>query len=194
MDADWALDKEMVTLVVKGKSNNDSSANGEKCTLIFSPAFSLRAKVSRVTLDGKNIPFRIEGNSNDQHVWVEVEFGPAARTLRFFVQNDFAVSYDGELPRLGSAGSNLHIVSEEWAPDGGQLTLHLSGIANHEYFINASDASQIASVGGGKVVEGSSAESQIRVGMPNGANGSFVNYSVTIHFGTKARPAKHSAH
>ncbi|HZC65838.1 MAG TPA: hypothetical protein VE545_04650 [Candidatus Dormibacteraeota bacterium] len=194
MDADWARDKESVTLEIKDNLNSSGSAGGGKCSLIFSPAFGLRAKVSRVTLDGKNIPFHVDRTSNDQHVRVAVTYGSAARTLRFFAQNDFEVSYESQLPQLGSAGSNLHILSEEWAPNGEQLTLHLSGIANHEYFLGVSDASQIASVDGGKVVEGPSAEAQIRMNMPNGARDTFVNDSVTIHFGAKARTAKNSAH
>ena len=193
LDANWIRDKESVTLEIKGDSNGVSSVGGGTCTLVFSPAFSRRAKVSRVTLDGKSIPFHMDHNSNDQHARMDIEFGLMAHTLRFLVQNDFAVSYDTQLPQLGSAGRNLHIVSEEWAADGAQLTLHLSGVASHEYFISVSDASQIASVDGGKIVEGPSAGAQIRMVMPNGARDAFVNDSVTIHFGTKGCTARNSA-
>lgn len=192
MDADWARDKETVTLVVKGYANSDGSPGKEKCSLIFSPAFSLQAKVTRVTLDGKTIPFRIEPNAHDQHVRVEIAYGFPVHTLRFVAQNDFSVSYDGPLPQLGSAGGNLHIISEEAAPGGGQLTLHLSGVANREYFLGVSDASRIVSVDGGEVVGSPSGMAKIRVQMPNGAVDAFVNSTLTMHFGSKGRATRHS--
>ena len=123
---------------------------------------------------------------------MEFDVGAAPRTLRYFVQNDFAVSYDSNLPNLGSASDGLHILAEEWTQSGDRLTLHLSGIANHEYFLNVSDPLQVASVDGGKLVGRDSASPQIRVRIPNGAPNTFVNSSLTIHLASKRRSSTNS--
>ncbi len=192
-DLTWMRDPSVTTVVVRAKPTSDGVGNKEKpCDLGFVPAFSLRATVTRVTLDGKDVQFYLEPSVTDQHARVEFDVGDAPRTLRYFVQNDFAVSYEPSLPNLGAASDGLHILTEEWTQSRDQLTLHLSGIANHEYFLSVSDPLQVASVDGGELVGRDSASPQIRVRIPNGAPNTFVNSSLTIHLVSKHRTAKNS--
>jgi glycogen debranching enzyme len=196
MDATWSRNADSMSLAVKSNLTSDGFAIGSKpeCSIIFFPAFSLRANVWRVTLDGKSVPFRVVTNANDQHVQVEFATDYTVRTVKFWVQNDFDVSYESALPDLGSPSVALHVLSQSWSPDRNQLTLQLAGKADHEYFLSVSDAGQIVSVDGGEVVSSPSGATQIRLEVPNGAVGAFVNSTLTIHLGAKSRTTRHSAH
>src|SRR5689334_16690314 len=67
VDLHYAKELEGITLEAKpsGASSNNSSL-----TLDFQPAISLHAKVLGATLNGRPVPFHLEGNAADQHVLV----------------------------------------------------------------------------------------------------------------------------
>jgi glycogen debranching enzyme len=190
-DLTWMRDTDSTTLVAQAQLAG-AGTRQEPCNLAFAPAFSLRANITRATLDGKDVQFYLEPGANDQHALVKFDLAYPPRTLRLFVRNDFAVSYDSALPDLGGVSHNLHIVSEDWTSVRDQLTLHFSGIANDEYFLGVSDVLQIASIDGGELVGRDSPSPRIRVRLPDGAPDTFVNSSLTIHFVANRRAAKNS--
>ena len=57
------------------------TGSGE-CTLHFSPAVSLRANVTGITLNGRGIPYRLEPSDTDQHISVRFEVPEGKSTLR----------------------------------------------------------------------------------------------------------------
>jgi glycogen debranching enzyme len=191
-DVTWARDPRATTVQVQVKAGHNGSGSAQTCNFRFVPAFSLRASVTGATLDGKTATFHLEPGIQDQHALADLELVPGQHTLRIFVQDDFSVSYDSILPALGTASAELHILSQEWSGSRDALVLHLSGIANREYFLTASDPQQIASVDGGDVSQTGSHVGQVHLRMPNGAAGSYVNGSVTIHLTAKHRGAQHS--
>ena len=192
-DLTWARNPGVTTLVVQAKPTTDVVGKGQElCDLIFNPAFSTRARVTRATLDGKEVQFQLKPSANDQHALAEFKFGYTPRTLQFSVQNDFAVSYDSSLPSLGSASRDLHILSETWSPSHDRLTINLSGIAGEQYFIDVSDVQQITSIDGGELLKTDSFLGRIHVRMPDGAPNTFINSAVTIKFVEKHRGAKNS--
>ena len=192
-DLTWTRDPGVTTVVVQAKPTTGVVGKGEEpCDLLFNPAFSMRAKVTRATLDGKEVQFNLKPSANDQHALAEFKFGYTPRTLRFFVQNDFAVSYESSLPNLGTASRNLHILSEAWSPSRDRLTINLSGVASEQYFLDVSDVQQIASIDGGELLETDSFLGRIHVRIPDGAPNTFVNGTITIHFVEKGHSAKNS--
>src|SRR4029077_6878044 len=54
--------------IVLGISGTPGS---EECTFEFRPAISMKAKVQKVDLNGKPVPFQLETHGGDQHVVVQ---------------------------------------------------------------------------------------------------------------------------
>src|SRR5258708_13189467 len=59
------------------------------CWVEFSPAFSLRTQVLSVQLNGHALPFKMQPNSNDQHLSVRFPVSGGAHTLIVRMRNDF---------------------------------------------------------------------------------------------------------
>jgi glycogen debranching enzyme len=156
----------------------ERTGQGE-CWIEFSPAFSLRAQVLSVEMNGRPLPFKIEANTNDQHVFVRfpVYGGPNNVTIR--VKNDFGVSLSNDLPALGSASRGLRILSESWNSARNQLAMQVSGLQGSSYELATWNGSQISSVEGATITQ----SGQLKIQMPESAAGSYLQQTVTIHFG-----------
>ncbi len=176
---DWKRDLNSITLVAL--PNFGGELSDPHCTLIFSPAFSLRAGILRATVDGNPVKVQVEPNANDQHAAIRVDLHNGENTLRIYTVYDFSITYDAALPELGKASQELRIISQEWSSDRDRLTLHLSGMPNHQYELNVSDPAQVSSVGGGTLVGSDSSEKRIRVLIPDGTPNTPVNYSLVVH-------------
>ncbi len=117
-------------------------------TFEFRPAISLLAKVLKVDLNGKPVPFKVEPNASDQHVVVQFPVKTGKHFLRIYLHNDFGLSYQSSLPKLGSASRGLRILSETWSPTRDQLTLEVSGASGGEYELKLWGAALIREVHG----------------------------------------------
>ncbi len=53
------------------------------CSVEFSPSFSLRTQVVSVQMNGRALPFKMQPNSNDQHLFVHFAVGDG-RTIWSF--------------------------------------------------------------------------------------------------------------
>jgi GH15 family glucan-1,4-alpha-glucosidase len=151
-------------------------------TIEFHPAISLRAIVQRAELNGKPLPFRVESNQEDQHVFVRFPVGEGQKFLRIIVTNDFAVTAASGLPPLGSTSTGVRILSQSWSPSRDQLTLDVSGMAGAQYELKVSNAAQIDHVDGAqlkKKPEGSILALQIP---GNGGPENYAQTKVVIHF------------
>jgi glycogen debranching enzyme len=130
------------------------TAGSDECMIEFRPAISLHAKVQKVEMGGKPLPFRIETNSEDQHVVVRFPVTERRNVVVIFVQNDFGVSEYASLPSLGSKTEGLRIISETWTPSRDQLTLEVSGLAGHEYKLEMWNGGLIQKVEGAESGQG----------------------------------------
>jgi glycogen debranching enzyme len=178
IDVAYTRTPELITVSLRRKS----SETVQGCTFFFEPPISWRAHVSNVDLDGHSLDFRVVPKFHHQHIGIGATLHGGMNTMRIYLNDDFSVSYDSSLPSLGSASKELHILSEDWTPSYDRLSLNLSGIAGHDYFLNVSDTHQILSVGGGELLKSDSSLGRIRVRIPDGAPDTFVNGSVTIRF------------
>ena len=161
-----------VTLEVK------RTGTGE-CWVEFSPAFSLRAQVISVQVNGRPLPFKMLPNGNDQHLSARfpVNDGPNALVIR--IKNDFGLALSNELPTLGSASRGLRVLSESWNPAKTELTLQISGRTGDRYSLDIWNPGQISSVDGAVVTKLGKLEIQI----PLGPADSYLQQKVVIHFG-----------
>jgi len=148
------------------------------CWLEFSPAFSLRTQIVSVELNGRPLVFKMQPNSNDQHLLVRFPLYGGPNNLIIHMKNDFGLSLDSDLPPLGSASRGLRVISESWNAGKTQLTLDLSGRAGARYEMAVWNPAQISSVEGGVLSKGG----RLQIQMPDGAGDLYVPQKVEIHF------------
>ncbi len=151
-----------------------------ECWVEFSPSFSLRTRVLRVELNGRVVPFKLQANSNDQHVSVRFSVAGGAGSLVIRVKNDFGLALTNELPPLGSASRGLRIISESWNAPKTDLSLEVSGLAGSRYELSVWNPAQISSVEGAVL----SKPGKLEIQMPLGAD-SYLQQKIVLHF---ARP------
>ncbi len=158
------------------------SAGAGKCSLHFSPAFSLRARIVRVRLNGRPFPFQVETNSSDQHVNIDLPIAGSQSTVEIQMKNNFELSASSTLPALGSTSRGLRILSESWSPARDTLTLLLSGTAGENYELSAWNPGQISSVEGAQLEKKDAAQARVRVQLPSTAGGIEPQATVIFHF------------
>jgi len=61
------------------------------CVVEFSPAFSLRTQVTSVETNGRPMPFKLQPNSEDQHLPLRLALHEGSNTLVIRVKNDFGL-------------------------------------------------------------------------------------------------------
>jgi len=156
------------------------------CSLEFSPALSLRAKVTGVRLDGRALPFHIDENSSDQHVTMNIPIGGNRNVVEIQVKSDFELSESSSLPSLGSTSHGLRVLSESWTPSRDALSLQLSGAAGETYELSAWNPEQISSLEGAELQKTNGQQAQVLVKLPATAPGIDPVTTVVFHF--VARP------
>jgi hypothetical protein len=123
----------------------------------------------------------METNDQDQHVIVSFPVGEGQKSLRIFVQNDFAVSAASSLPPLGSQSRSLRILSETWSSARDQLALDLAGASGGQYELKVWNASQIQRVEGADLKKNPDG-STITVQIPSSDSEPYVHAKVVFHF------------
>ncbi|HEX4489412.1 MAG TPA: amylo-alpha-1,6-glucosidase [Terriglobales bacterium] len=144
------------------------------CTIEFSPALSPRARIVRVTLDGRAIANHLENHGTDQHATVQIPANRAG-TLQIRTKDDFGYSVDSHLPALGSSSQGLRVVSESW--NGSSLDLDVEGKAGNQYAVNLWNPNQISSVDGGVI-----SKEKLMISFPSANADAYAHQKVTLHF------------
>jgi glycogen debranching enzyme len=151
------------------------------CTLEFSPALSLNAKVAGAEINSRKLAVHIDKNSLDQHATVTFPISAGASKLRIRVRNDFGLYLDSQLPPLGSSSQGLRVVSQSWTSDGSALVLDLSGRAGHNYELGLWNAGQIASVEGA-TIDKAGDQSHMKIPFPGNHGHDYVHTKVSLRF------------
>ncbi|MGA9527352.1 MAG: amylo-alpha-1,6-glucosidase [Terriglobales bacterium] len=162
------------------------STSAKSCSLEFSPAVSLRARIKRVEFNGRKLPFHLETNSSDQHVTLELPIKAGKNMVEIKVENNFELSYSLALPPLGATSRGLRVISESWTPTRDALRLLLSGKAGESYDLSVWDASQVSSVDGARLDRTTQPNAKVHVQLPAAPppNGD-AQTSVVFHFAAK---------
>jgi hypothetical protein len=175
LDLDYQRTPDSIRLQVQ-------SAGTGHCSLEFSPALSLRARMVRVRLNGHPVPSQVEANSWDQHVSVSVPLVGKQNTLEIQMKNNFELSVASSLPALGATSRGLRVLSESWSPSRDTLTLLLSGTAAETYEFSAWNPDQIASIAGAELEKKTGAQARVRVQLPATTPGFDPRATVVFHF------------
>lgn len=171
LDFQFHKTSDSITLETRRKGNQD-------CWVEFSPALSLRAQVVSVEMNGRPLPFKMQANGNDQHLSLRFPVYGGPNNLVVHVKNDFGLTFNNELPPLGSASRGLRVLSESWNATRTQLTIELSGRAGSSYELGVWNPNQILSVEGATLTK----SGELAVQMPQGASEEYVPLRVEIHF------------
>ncbi|MGB6481137.1 MAG: hypothetical protein WBF15_18750, partial [Candidatus Sulfotelmatobacter sp.] len=155
------------------------------CSMRFSPAASLRARITGVRLNGRALPFHIEANSSDQHVTVNVPIVSGESTVEIQMKNNFELGETSTLPELGGTSRGLRVLSESWSPKRDTLTLLLSGMAGQSYELSAWNPDQISSVQGADLDKKTGTEAKVHVQIPASPPRSDPRATVVFHFAAR---------
>ncbi len=147
------------------------------CWVEFAPSFSLRTRVVRVEVNGRPLPFKMQANDNDQHLFARFPLEGGSTTVVIRVKNDFGLAISNQLPPLGSTSQGLRIVSESWNTARTQLTLDVSGATSRSYDLELWNPAQITSVDGGVVTK----QGKLRIQFAEGAGEGYVHQKVVVH-------------
>jgi glycogen debranching enzyme len=161
------------------------STGAGKCSLQFSPALSLRAKITGVRLNGRALPFHIEVNSSDQHVTASLPITGNRNAIEIQMKNDFELGVSSTPPALGSTSRGLRVLSELWSPTRDTLTLLLSGASGASYELSAWNPEQISSIEGGELEQKTGGEGKVRVKLPVSGPGVDPQAKVIFHFAAR---------
>jgi glycogen debranching enzyme len=187
MDLSYAKTQDAIELEIK----NTGSKN---CSIEFEPSLSLRARVLSAEVGGHAVPFHMQSHGTDQHVITRVSVPASGATkLRIRIANDFGVSYQPELPQLGSPSEELRIFSETWSDAKDQLTLSISGSPDRDYELSVSNPREVSSVDGAELVrEGDTGWLHLVTPVADIRN--TAHTTITIHFAERNRRNKSPKH
>ncbi len=158
------------------------SAGAGKCSLRFSPALSLRARITGVRLNGRALPFHIEANSSDQHVTVNLPIVDNRNTIDIQMKNNFEIGVTPTLPQVGGTSHSVRVLSQSWSPKRDTLTVLLSGGSGETYELSAWNPDQISSIEGAQLEQKSGQLAKVRVQLPVNAPGVDPQATVIFHF------------
>jgi hypothetical protein len=130
-------------------------------------------------MNGRALPFKMQSNSNDQHLLVYLSIGDGPNNLVIRVKDDFGLALANDLPPLGSASRGLRVLSESWNGAKTELTLEVSGLAGTRYELGVWNPRQISTVDGAVLTKLGKLEIQI----PQAATDSYLQQKVVLHFG-----------
>jgi glycogen debranching enzyme len=153
------------------------SGDGD-CWVEFSPAFSLRTKISSVEINGKPLLFKIQANGEDQHVSMRFPVHSGANSVVIRIKDDFGLTLTNELPSLGSTSRGLRMISNSWNATRGRLTVEVSGVPGMDYELGVWNPEQIASVEGADLTK----QGKIHIEIPAAKNADYTHHVVVIHF------------
>jgi glycogen debranching enzyme len=161
------------------------STGSGPCSLEFSPALSLRARMVRVRLNGHPLPSHVEANSWDQHVSVSVPLVGKQNTLEIQMKDNFELSEASSPPALGATSHGLRVLSESWSSSRDALTLVLSGTAAETYEFTAWNPEQIVSIEGAQLEKKAGPQAKVRVQLPETTPGLDPRATVVFHFASR---------
>jgi glycogen debranching enzyme len=148
------------------------------CWAEFSPAFSLRTKISSVEMNGKPLPFKIQANGEDQHVSMRFPVHGGANSVVIRIKDDFGLTLTNELPSLGSTSRGLRVISNSWNVARDRLTVEVSGVPGMDYELGVWNPEQIGSVEGADLTK----QGKIHIEIPAAKNADYTHHVVVIHF------------
>jgi glycogen debranching enzyme len=154
---------------------------GGECTLDFEPALANSALVGRVEVNGRPTTYDQQISAEHHHLRIKVELKEGRNVIRIPVTNDFGVSYAFRLPELGSASSDLRILSEKMEDVTAPMELVVEGRAGATHELSVWNPGMIVSAEGAELVKDAVGSAKLRIHFEGTAGQSYTQEKVTIH-------------
>jgi hypothetical protein len=164
-----------------GEITLEATRTGGECTLDFEPAVANTVLEVRVEVNGRPQSFDQQISAEHHHLRIKVALKEGKNTVRIRVPNDFGLSYAFHLPELGSASSDLRILSEEMGDVTSPMDLELSGRAGTTYQMTVWNPGQIESVEGAELVRDTAGGAKLEIHFPAKAGEEYAHQRVLVH-------------
>ena len=163
---------------------------GGECSLDFEPTLANTALVGRVVVNGKSTTYDQRMLAEHHHLRIKVALNEGKNVVHIPVTNDFGVSYAFRLPELGSASSDLRILSEKMEDVTAPMELVTAGRAGATYDLSVWNPSMIESVRGAELVKDASGGTKLRIHFAGKAGEDYPHQRVVIFFHPPKVPRK----
>jgi GH15 family glucan-1,4-alpha-glucosidase len=163
---------------------------GGECALDFEPALANSALVGRVEVNGKVQSFDQQISAEHRHLKIKVALKEGKNVIRIPVANDFGLSHVFRLPELGSASSDLRVISEEMGDATTPMELITAGRAGASYDLAVWNPALIESVRGAELVKDASGGARLRIHFEAKAGEEYPHQRVVIFLHPPKVPRK----
>ena len=165
-----------------GEITLEATRTGGECTLDFELPLPNTARDVRVEVNGRERSFDQQSFSEDHHVKISFGLKEGKNTVRVHVPRDFGVSYSFRLPELGSASTDLRILSTEMSEATAPMVLETAGRAGKTYELSVWNPGLIESVQGAELVKDGMGGARLRIQIEGNAGEEYARQRVTIYF------------
>jgi glycogen debranching enzyme len=163
---------------------------GGECLLDFEPSLANTALIGRVNVNGRTTTYDQQILAEHHHLRIKVALKEGKNVVHIPVANDFGVSYAFRLPELGSASSDLRILSAKIEDVTAPMELITAGRAGATYDLAVWNPSVIESVRGGELVKDASGGTNLRIHFEEKEGEEYPHQRVVIFFHPAKVPRK----
>jgi glycogen debranching enzyme len=163
---------------------------GGECLLDFEPVLANTALVGRVNVNGRTTTYDQQILAEHHHLRIKVSLKEGKNVVHIPVTNDFGVSYAFRLPELGSASSDLRILSANMEDVTAPMELVTAGRAGATYDLAVWNPSIIESVRGAELVKDASGGTNLRIHFADKEGEEYPHQRVVIFFHPPKVPRK----
>ncbi|MGC2288212.1 MAG: hypothetical protein WA542_23410 [Candidatus Acidiferrum sp.] len=173
-----------------GEITLEATRTGGECTLDFEPEVANTVLAVRVDVNGRQQSFDQLLSSEHHHLKIKFALKEGKNIIRVRDPNDFGVSYALRLPELGSASSDLRILSREMGDATSPMELVMAGRAGAMYELDVWNPGIIESVRGAELVKEASGVAKLRVHFEAKAGETYPHQRVVFFFHLPKIPRK----
>jgi glycogen debranching enzyme len=163
---------------------------GRECLLDFEPALANTALVGHVSVNGRPTTYDQRMLTEHHHLRIKVALKEGKNVVHIPVANDFGVSYAFRLPELGSASSDLRILSANLEDVAAPMELVIAGRAGATYDLAVWNPGMIESVRGAELVKDASGGTNLRIHFEGKENEEYPHQRVVIFLRAPKVPRK----
>jgi glycogen debranching enzyme len=168
----------------------EATRSGGDCELDFEPALANTALVGRVQVNGRPLSYDQQILAEHHHLKIKFALKEGKNVVRIPVANDFGVSYAFRLPELGSANSDLRILSEKMEDVSAPMELVTAGWVGATYDLAVWNPSMIVSVEGAEMVKDTTGGTKLRIRFERKAGEEYTQKKVMIYLHPPKVPKK----
>ena len=168
----------------------EAERTGGECTLDFEPEVANSVLAVRVDVNGRPQSFDQLLSSEHHHLKIRFALKAGKNIIRVREPNDFGVSYAFRLPELGSASSDLRILSQEMGDATSPMELVMAGRAGATYNLDVWNPGLIESLRGAELVKDAAGVTKLRVHFEAKAGETYPHQRVVFFFHLPKIPRK----